>query len=143
MVGATQLNIGVDGDRVEGLHQRVEKLGQGDLLPGSVPFAEIVPLHYPGHGRRPGELDNVRECERRQPLGVVSDLGMLPVEDQVRLLQVRLRISFYFLRRENRTGLGPSRWVSDAGRVVADYRTAVWPSSWNSRSFFSTTANPR
>jgi hypothetical protein len=98
LVGPTELHVGVDGDRVVGLHQRVEELGQRDRVPGSVAFAEVVALEDAGDGRRAGQLYDVRHREGRQPLGVVANLGAIRVEDHVGLLEVGARVLLYLLR---------------------------------------------
>jgi hypothetical protein len=75
LVGAAQLDVGLDGHRVHALHERVEELDQRDRAAGVVAGLEILPLQKLGHGDVCRQVGHLREGHRRQPLGVVPDLG--------------------------------------------------------------------
>ena len=82
LVGAAELDVGLDRDRVVGLHQRVEELGDRDRLLRLHPLLEVVALEDPRDGDRPREPDDVGVGQLREPLAVVPHLGALGVEDR-------------------------------------------------------------
>ena len=103
LVGAAELDVGLDGDRVVGLHERVEKLRHRDRLVRPDPLREVVALEDLRDGDRPGEPEHVGEVELREPLPVEAHLGAVAVEDQESLLEVRLRVAVDLLGVEDRT----------------------------------------
>jgi hypothetical protein len=50
-----------------------------------------------------------------------ADLGVLPVENEVGLLQIGLRVFLYLLRREHGPGLRAARRIPDTRGVVTDH----------------------
>ena len=52
LLGPTELDVGVDRDRVVALQDRVEQLEQGDRLGGRHPVAEVVALEQPRDVKR-------------------------------------------------------------------------------------------
>ena len=101
LVGATDLDVGPDRDRVVGLHQRVEELGERDRLVRREPLREVVALEQLGDGERAGEPDDLGVRERPEPLAVVPDLGALPVEDAEGLLGELAGVRVEHLVRED------------------------------------------
>ena len=53
LVGAAELDVGLDRHRVVGLHQRVEELGDGDRLVRGEALGEVVALEDAGDRGRP------------------------------------------------------------------------------------------
>src|SRR5215210_3387399 len=119
LVRTTELDVGVYGDGVVGLHQRIQKLGQGDPVVRREALAEVVPLQDAGYGRRPGQPYQVGHRERGEPLRVVADLRPTTVEDHVSLIEVALRVLLYLSRGEDRTRLRSPGRVADARGVIA------------------------
>ena len=70
LVGAAELDVGLDGDRVVGLHQRIEQLGDRDRLPRGHPLREVVALENPRDGHVRASRDDVRvgELDSHSPL---------------------------------------------------------------------------
>ena len=89
LVGAAELDVRLDRDRVVRLHERVEQLGDRDRVPGGDPLREVVALEQLGHGQRPRQAHDVGEGELREPLAVEPHLGAVRVEDLHRLVDVR------------------------------------------------------
>src|SRR5215204_1896258 len=119
LVCSSELDVSFYRDRIIGLHQRIKKLCQRDLVVRSVALAEVVALQDAGQGRRPGQPYEIRHRQRREPLGVVADLGPTAVEDYIRLLEVGPRVLLDLPRREDRTSLRTPGRVADACRVVS------------------------
>ena len=59
LVGAAELDVGLDRDRVVRLHQRVEQLGDRDRLAGGEALREVVALEQLRDGQRAGQPDDV------------------------------------------------------------------------------------
>ena len=126
LVGAAQLDIGFDDDRVVGLHERVEEFVQADGLAVGVALVEVVALEDAGHREVAGQLQQVLHVERKQPLGVVAQGGLLGVEDLERLVDVGLGVRLDLLGRELRTrGVATRRIADERGAVADDERHAV------------------
>src|SRR5215207_6964622 len=118
LVRAAELDVSVYGDGVVSLHQRIQKLCQGYWVVRGVAFAEVVPLQYTRYRRRPGQPYQVSQGERREPLGVVADLGPFAIEDHVGLLEVGTRVLLYLFWREDRTRLRTPGRVAHARSIV-------------------------
>ena len=102
LIGAAELDVGLDRDGVVGLHQGIEQLGDRDRLLRGVALLEVVALEDSRNGHRPREAHHVRIRELRQPLAVVTHLGALGIEDLHRLLDVRVRVRIDLLVGEDR-----------------------------------------
>ena len=81
---------------------------QADGLAVGVALVEVVALEDAGHREVAGQLQQVLHVERKQPLGVVAQGGLLGVEDLERLVDVGLGVRLDLLGRELRT-----RWCCD------------------------------
>ena len=58
LVGAAELDVGLDRDRVVALQHRVEELERRDRLARRHPVGEVVALEDPGHGHRLQQLES-------------------------------------------------------------------------------------
>ena len=122
LVGAAQLDVRLDRDRVVGLHERVEELGDRDRLIRRVALREVVALEQARHGGRSRQAQHRGEVELAQPFAVEAHLEprRVVVDEELRLLEVALRVRVDLLVGEHRPLGGPTRRVADPGRVVAD-----------------------
>ena len=120
LVGAAELDVGANFDRVDALQQRVEELGQADRLPAGEAAGEVVALKQLGDGDLPGVAEDVGEPHRRQPVGVVDDLGALGVEDAHQLVEVAARVRDDVLRALRGPGGGAPGRVADLAGEAAD-----------------------
>ena len=104
LVGAAELDVGLDRHRVVRLHERIEELRDRDRLAGAVPLVEVVALEHPRDGDDAAEPHDVRVGELREPLAVVPHLEQLGVvaQDRLRLLEVALRVRVDLLVGEDR-----------------------------------------
>ena len=50
LIVAAKLDVGLEGDRIVCLNERIEELVQSDRLMGLIARAEIVALHHPSQG---------------------------------------------------------------------------------------------
>ncbi len=120
LVGAPELDIGLDRHRVVALHERVQELAHRDRLSGRITLREVVTLEDARNRRYPRETDDIRVRQLGEPLAVVTNLGAVRIDDLERLLLVRPRVGVDLLIREERSFGATSGRVADACRVVAD-----------------------
>ncbi len=66
LVGAAELDVGLHGDGVVRLHERVEELRDRDRLPARVAPGEVVALEHLRDGHHPRQPDHVREARGRR-----------------------------------------------------------------------------
>ena len=120
LVGAAELDVGFDGDRVVRLHERVQELRDRDRLPARVAPGEVVALQHLRDRHHPRQPNDVGEAELREPLAVAPDLGLLGDEDLEGLVDIRLGVPVDLVVVQDR----PCRDRPDGspirGRVVAD-----------------------
>ena len=125
LVGAAELDVGLQRDRVVALHQRIQELVHGDRLVRGEALREIVPLQHPRDRVRRGQADHPGGAQRLAPLGVVADLGPRGIEHLRRLRVIRLGIGADLLARERRPRRVAPRGVADHRREVADQEDHV------------------
>ena len=75
LVGATQLDIGGQRDRIVGLGDRIQKLMEADRARGGVSCGEVLTLEHPGHRQARRLTDDVLEGQPREPRRVELDAG--------------------------------------------------------------------
>ena len=119
LVRATELDVGVHGNGVVGLEQRVEQFGDGDGLIGGVPLREVVAGQYLGHGEAAGKPYHVRQREGSEPVALQARLGPGAVDDLEELREVRLGVLEYLRLREHGPGGRPAAGIADLRRPVA------------------------
>ena len=103
LVGATQFNIGIDADRIVGLHGGIEKLVQADRLIVVVALREIVTLKDACDREIGRDLQQALKVECKQPFRIETQCGLFGIEDLVRLLDIGLCVLLNLLARERRT----------------------------------------
>ena len=120
LVGAAELHVGLDGDGVVRLQQRVEHLGDRDgPLPG-VPCGKVVAVQELVDGEVRREPYDVGERELPEPLALVHGARPVRVHDLEELAHVRLGVLAHVLGAEHRARVGLAGRVADLRRPVAD-----------------------
>ncbi len=144
LVAASELDIGLHGDRVHPLQQGIQELHHGDRSAIGVALGEVVALEHAGDRRRGRESQDRLHVHRLEPLGVVSDLGALSVQDVPELARASgpRTPARRPLDSRGRVSLLPEGSPTRAVKSPT-MRTATCPRSWNCRSLCSTTAHPR
>ncbi len=127
LVGAAQLEVGLERDGIVALHQRVDEFMDGDGLAGLVALAEIVALQHLRHGVGGRQLDQVDRAEFVHPGGVEHDFGLGRVEHFEHLVAITLRIGKHLLTRQRRAGGVLAGGVADHAGEVADQEQGVVP----------------
>ena len=143
LVGAANLQIGLEGVGVVALHERVEELVQADRLALGVAQRKVLALQHLRHGEVWREVDDVLEAQLAQPIAVVAPLHLVDVEDTADLLPC----SWPYSRRSPApSSMRRAASLSEASPICAVKspitRQMVWPSCWNWRSLRSATARP-
>jgi hypothetical protein len=119
LVGAAELEVTLQRDRVVALHQRVQELVHADGRAGLVALVEVIALHHARHRVLGGELDHAARAERVAPLGVAADLRLLRVQDQRGLLEVGLGVGLDLLTGQRRPrGVAAGRIADQRGEVA-------------------------
>ena len=120
LVGAADLDVGLDRDGVVALGERVEELRDRDRVALRETLGEIVALEQPGD--RPGarQPDELRVVELPQPFAVEADLGAVTVEDAEGLLGEELGVAVEHFVRQDPALLRAAGRIADPRRVVAD-----------------------
>jgi hypothetical protein len=121
LVGAAELDVGVHGDRVIALQQRVEQLEHRDRLACREAFGEVVALEQLRDRRRAQQREQL-DHRHVQPLAVAPHLQQLGigVEDLQRLLLEGGGVGVDLRLAEHRAQARAPRGVPHARGVVAD-----------------------
>src|SRR6516164_7292670 len=127
LIRSSQLDVGLQRDRVVALRKRIEELVHGDRLSFAVARGEVLALEHARHGVLRSELDHAVGAERLQPFGVERDLGLVAVEDQEHLIGVGLCVRVQLFARERRARDVASRRIADHPGEVADQKDDVVP----------------
>ena len=64
LIGAAELDVGADLDRVVRLHERIEELVDADRRAVAIALGEVVALEHARHGALRAETDHVLEAQR-------------------------------------------------------------------------------
>src|SRR5260370_4598233 len=87
-----------------------------------VALGEIIALENPRHGIARAKADHVLEPQRRQPLAVEADLGLLWIEDLEDLLFVRFGVLVDLLTSEWGAPDVAAGGIADHDGPVADHK---------------------
>mmetsp|Transcript_49010 Transcript_49010/g.115137 ORF Transcript_49010/g.115137 Transcript_49010/m.115137 type:complete len:407 (-) Transcript_49010:717-1937(-) len=120
LVGAAELQVGLQRHRVIALHQRVEEFVHRNRRLALEALGEVVALQHPGHGVLGGQLDHAGRAQGLAPLGVVADLGPGRVQHQLGLGVVGLGVGLDLFLGQRRAGGVAAGGVADQGGEVAD-----------------------
>ena len=143
LVGAAELDVGLDRHRVVPLQQRVQELHHAIGRPARYRFGKSSRSSICATVSRRRRAGGARPCRCAPSHSELPPhLGSLDVEHQARLFELGLGVRVDLARREHRARLrrpdgSPTRPVKSP-----TIRTATWPASWNCRSLRSTTAWP-
>ncbi len=119
LVGAAQLQVGLERHRVVALHQRVQKFMHGNRRAGLEAVVKIVALHHPRHGKFGRQLDHAGRAQRLTPFAVVANLGLGRIEHQTGLLVIGFGVELDLLGRQRRARVvAPGRVANQAGEVA-------------------------
>ncbi len=100
LIRAAQFDIGPQGDRVVALHQRIEKLVDGDRLLAVEALAEVFALKHARYRVLRGEFDHVGGSHRPEPFAVETNFGLCPIQHLEHLIGVGLRIGLHIRWRQ-------------------------------------------
>jgi hypothetical protein len=127
LVVPAELDVGLDGDRVVGLHEWIEQLRDRDRLLRRIPLCEVISLQQPRDSGCPSQPQDLGEVQLREPLAVEPQLGTIRVDDRRRMLEITLRVRVDDLGCDDRPLGRPSRGIADPRRVVTDDQDAEVP----------------
>ena len=88
LIGAAELDVGLNDCGVVGLEEWVEELGDGDGAVGLEAVGEVLTGEDLGDGESAGEGYDLGEGEVAEPLALPSDVGAVPVHYLEELVQV-------------------------------------------------------
>ena len=120
LVGAAELNVGLNDCGVVGLEEWVEELGDGDGAIGLEAIGEVLTGEDLGDGEAAGEGYDLGEGEVAEPLALPSDVGAVTVDYLEELVQVGQGVFADGLGGEHLPGGGLAAGVADLGSPVAD-----------------------
>ena len=121
LVGAAELNVGLQRDRVVALHQSIHELVHVDRLLRVDPVRlNVSRAGELLHGEVRGQVDDVAERHLAEPLAVAADLGADGIEQLEGLILVGLGVAVEDLGRLHRAQRVLVRRVADQSGEVAD-----------------------
>ena len=125
LVGAAELDIRFERDRVVALRQRVQELVHGDGLTFAVALGEIVAFEHAGDGVLRGEADHAVGAQRGEPLRIERDFGLVAIENEEYLVGVGLGVCRQLVRGHGRPRQVATGGVADHAGEVADQKNDV------------------
>ena len=120
LVGASELDVGVEGHGVVGLGEGVHQLVHRDRGVIAHALRKVVTLEQAGDGVLGREADNVLEAQGVEPFAVEADDGLLGIEDFEDLAAVGLGVAGDLFAGEGRAGDVAAGGVADTSGAVAD-----------------------
>ena len=105
LVRAADLHIGLQRHRVVALHEGVEELMQVNRVALAIALAEVLAGQELLHGKMRGNVNQVAELERAQPLVVVADDRAFRVQHLEGLVRISLGIGHDLFKGHERAGL--------------------------------------
>jgi len=120
LVVASEFHIGLDGDGVVALKDRVLKFGEADGDALFVAFGEIVAFEHAGDIDLAVEAKEIEAGEFGEPFAVAADFGFLGIEDFKDLVGVGFGVLLDGFRIEGWAGFGAPSGIADAGGIIAD-----------------------
>ena len=92
LVGAAELYIGLDGNGVVGLQQRVEQFRDGDGFLVGEPGGKVGPLQELSHSEHAGQFKDVGQAELPEPLTLVDHFSPVLVHHLEELTEIGLSV---------------------------------------------------
>ena len=127
LVGAAQLQVSLERDRVVALQERIQKLVHADGMASLVALAKVFALHHAGDGVFGRQRNHAGRAQRVAPFAVVAHLGFFGVQHFKRLRFISLGVDFDLFSRERRARGVAARGVADQGGEVADQKNDLMP----------------
>ncbi len=119
LVGTAQLDIGTQRHGVVALHQRIEKLMDGDRLVGLIALVEVIALEHARYGVLRRQTNEIGGRQLVHPGGVECDFGLGRIKDLEHLRLIGLGILEHLFagqRRARRTFA--TRIADQAGEIT-------------------------
>jgi hypothetical protein len=120
LVGAAEFDVGLQGDRVVALHQRIQELMDRDRLSTFIALVEIVALEHARDRVLRRQLDHVGSAHRAEPFRVEAQFGALAIEHLVDLGRVGFGVRLHVLARERLARCILAARIADHAGEVAD-----------------------
>ena len=120
LIGAANLEVGFERDRIVTLDHGIEQLMQEQRLLVGEPLLEVVALQHAGDAHLRRNLDQAAHAELVHPFAVEADLGQLAIENLERLRAIGFRVALDLLARQRLARLGASGGIADHRGEVAD-----------------------
>ena len=122
LVGATELDVGLQRDRVVTLHERIEEFVDRDGLPALVTLVEIIALEHARDGVFGGQLDHGGSIHCAKPFRVEAQFGLLAIEHFVYLRRVGFRVREHVVARKRLARDVLATRVADHAGEIADQK---------------------
>ncbi|MNI26967.1 hypothetical protein D3C73_806880 [compost metagenome] len=127
LIGAPQLQIGLQRHGVIALHQGIQELVHRNRDAALEPLGEVFAFHHAGHRIARGQLDHAARAQGIAPFGVVTDLGACRIQHQAGLRVVGLGVGLDLFAGQRRAGAVAAAGVADGGREIANQEDDVVP----------------
>ena len=122
LVGAAQLDVGLKGDRVISLSQRVEQFVHGNGLFFVETLVEVLAFEHLRDRKFGGKADPVRRLQLVEPLAIETGLGLGLGKNLEDLRHVGFGVAHDFFRAKRRTGSRAARGIANHAGEVADQK---------------------
>jgi hypothetical protein len=120
LVLPAHLDVGLDGNAVVGLRERIQQFVQADGLVRLPAFGEVFALQHLRDRHPGGQGDDLGEVQFAQPLAVEAHHGLVPIQDPRQLVHVGRRVRLDLFFGKHRARRGTAGRVADQCGVVAD-----------------------
>src|SRR5271170_3608631 len=120
LIGAANLEIGFERDRVVSLDNGIKQFVQEQRLLGREPLLEIVALENTGDAHLGGNLDQTAYTEVIHPFAVETDLGQVAIENLERLVAIGIGVALDLFARQRLARLGSAGRIANHRGEVAD-----------------------
>ncbi len=120
LIGAANLEIGFQRDRIVTLDDGIEQLVEEQRLLGCEALLEVVALEQAGDAQGRRDLDQLGNIQAVHPFAVEADFGELAIENLEGLLAIGIRVALDLVARQGLSRLGASGGIADHRGEVAD-----------------------
>ena len=120
LVGASDLDVGVDGHRVVRLVERIQDLVRPDGRTRLEAVGKVFALQHLLQSCLAQQAQHVGTIHLAEPFGVAANLEPLVIEDEMDLVEVCARRGVDLLAREDWTRFRTPAGVADHGGEIAD-----------------------
>ena len=120
LIGAANLEIRLQRDRIVTLDHGIEQLVQEQRLLRRQPLLEVVALEQTRDAQCRRDLDQLRDAQAVHPFAVEADFGGLAIENLEHLLAIGIRVALDLVARQGLSRLGSSGGIADHRGEIAD-----------------------